>query len=55
MKELYIAPQLKVLCLAPAEQLAQLSQDFDSYLGGENSGNVSGAIMDFDDIDLILP
>lgn len=56
MKELYIAPQLELLCLAPEEQLAQLTRDFDSYLGGDGSGTISGVIIDPDaDIDYIFP
>lgn len=57
MKETYLSPKLELLCLAPEEQLALLSHDFDGYLGGEgNSENVSGVIIDPEgDIDLILP
>lgn len=52
MKELYIAPELELLCLAPDEKIAS-SRDFDSYLGGEDSGGVSGVIIDPDfDIDV---
>lgn len=56
MKEIYIAPQLELLCLAPEEQLALLPQDFDDYLGGEGENAVSGVIVDPDaDLDYIFP
>lgn len=56
MKELYIAPELKVTCFAPVERLAaDVSIDFDDLLKGlgPNSGSPAG-VSGETDIDLNL-
>lgn len=56
MKELYIAPELNLLCFAPVENLASLGTnifDFDTLL--EASGQLSGAIKEDEDIFTPIP
>ena len=48
MKELYIAPEAKLLSFAPAENLANGSVSFDDLLGGMGNTVVSNG----DDVDL---
>ena len=55
MKELYISPELKLVGLAPAEQLASLSGlELDEALGGAESGSVSNVLPDIGDIDISI-
>ena len=40
MKETYKSPELELLCLAPAERLANNSEiDFDTLTGGTGGGS----------------
>lgn len=51
MKELYIAPELELLCLAAEESLAQGELDFGEILGGPEQGE---SVMPDFDIEVIL-
>lgn len=44
MKELYTAPEMKLLCFASAERLANGSVAFDDLLGGMGNTVVSTAM-----------
>ena len=46
MKELYIAPELELLCFAPAERVANGVVDFDNILGGGEGVKESGTDID---------
>lgn len=49
MKKLYIAPELELLSLAPAERLAnEVEIDFDTMLGSGGTGVVSQPDIDID-------
>lgn len=47
MKELYTAPELELLCLAPQERLAA-ELDFDSLLAGTGGGVSADPEIDID-------
>lgn len=54
MKELYTSPEAKLLCLAPAEQVANNGLvDFDTLLGVDNYYGVS--TNEQIDIDVDIP
>ena len=57
MKELYIAPELKITCFAPVERLANTTFDGIINFGDVlkvNAGSTSGASRGKDDLDIDL-
>ena len=57
MKELYIAPELKITCFAPVERLANTTFDGIVNFGDVlklNAGQASGASRGQDDLDVGL-
>lgn len=39
MKELYVSPELELLCLTAEERLANNQIDYDDLMGGVNNGD----------------
>ena len=54
MKELYIAPEVEVLCFAPMEKLAT-DIDFGDLIGGGGSGSTLPGVGDKESGDVIIP
>lgn len=57
MKEIYIAPEVELLCLVPAEAVAVSPASFDNYIGNEipDIGNISHVIVNPDeDVEIII-
>lgn len=56
MKELYIAPEVEVLCFAPVENLAT-DIDFGDLIGGGSGGGSGSQLpgVDKDSGDVIIP
>lgn len=52
MKELYISPELNLLCLAPQEKLMSDTVEFDTLLGTYQPG---AAVSENADIDIDIP
>lgn len=48
MKEKYISPELELLCLAPIENLANDTSEFDSLLGSQGGGVSADPNVDID-------
>ena len=49
MKEIYKSPELELLCLAPAERLANNSEiDFDTLTGGTGGGSYTQGDTEID-------
>ena len=48
MKELYIAPEMELLCLAPAERLAAFELEFDTLMANHTVGISADPNIDID-------
>lgn len=48
MKELYISPELNLLCLAPEEKLMNSDVEFDDLLQGSGGGVSANPEIDID-------
>lgn len=49
MKNVYVSPEVELICLAPAEDIAALGIDFDNFgLGSVSMFAATSSVMDID-------